>query len=170
MFIYTYDLSSKTGTLCMIAGGGEEIFITCMVSYVCWGSIHIYIYIYKKRLSISFANIIYTKLIFSVLLLCKKMPITSTRDLPHIRQVFVMRASRQRNWVQKYVYIMMTSSNGNIFRVTGHWSPLNSPHKGQWRGAFMFSLICAWINHWVNNGEAGDLKRCRAHYDVMVMM
>ena len=43
------------------------------------------------------------------------------------------------------------------------------PHKGQWRGALMFSLICAWINGWVNNGEAGDLRRHRAHYDVTVM-
>ena len=48
-------------------------------------------------------------------------------------------------------------------------SPVNSPHKGQWRGAFMFSLICAWINGWVNNREAGDLRRHRAHYDVSVM-
>ena len=45
----------------------------------------------------------------------------------------------------------------------------NSPHKGQWRGAFMFSLICAWINRWVNNREAGDLRRYRPHYDVIVM-
>ena len=37
-----------------------------------------------------------------------------------------------------------------------HWSPVNSPHKGQWRRALMFSLICAWINGWVNNGKAGD--------------
>ena len=50
-----------------------------------------------------------------------------------------------------------------------HRSPVNSPHKGQWRGALMFSLICAWINGWVNNGEAGDLRRHRAHYDVIVM-
>ena len=50
-----------------------------------------------------------------------------------------------------------------------HWSPVNSPHKGQWRGAFMFSLICVWINGWVNNGEAGDLRRYRAHHDVTVM-
>ena len=46
--------------------------------------------------------------------------------------------------------IMMTSSNGNIFRVTLyegiHRSPVNSPHKGQWCGALMFSLICAKIN------------------------
>ena len=50
-----------------------------------------------------------------------------------------------------------------------HRSPVNSPHKGQWRGALMFSLICVWINGWVNNGEAGDLIRHRVHYDVTVM-
>ena len=48
-------------------------------------------------------------------------------------------------------------------------SPVNSPHKGQWRGALMFSLICARINGWVNNRETGDLSRHRAHYDVIVM-
>ena len=31
-----------------------------------------------------------------------------------------------------------------------HRSPVKSPHKGQWRGALMFSLICAWINGSVN--------------------
>ena len=50
-----------------------------------------------------------------------------------------------------------------------HRSPVNSPHKGQWRGALMFSLICTWINSWVNSREAGDLRRRRAHYDVIVM-
>ena len=48
-----------------------------------------------------------------------------------------------------------------------HRSLVNSPHKGQWRGALMFSLICAWINSWVNNCEAGDLRRHRTHYDVI---
>ena len=43
------------------------------------------------------------------------------------------------------------------------------PHKGQWRVALIFSLICVWINGWVNNREAGDLRRYRAHYDVSVM-
>ena len=47
--------------------------------------------------------------------------------------------------------------------------PVNSPHKGQWRGALMFSLICARINCWVNNHEAGDLRCRHAHYDVIVM-
>ena len=50
-----------------------------------------------------------------------------------------------------------------------HRSPVNSPHKGQWRGALMFSLICTWINGWVNNREAGDLGRHCAHYDITVM-
>ena len=50
-----------------------------------------------------------------------------------------------------------------------HQWPVNFPHKGQWRRALMFSLICAWINGWVNDGEAGDLKRHRAHYDVSVI-
>ena len=51
-----------------------------------------------------------------------------------------------------------------------HWSPVNYPHKGRWRGVLMFSLACAWINRWVNNREAGDLRRHRAHYDVIVMV
>ena len=50
-----------------------------------------------------------------------------------------------------------------------HRSPVNSPHKGQWRGALTFSLICVWINDGVNNREAGDLRRYCAHYDVSVM-
>ena len=51
-----------------------------------------------------------------------------------------------------------------------HRPPVNSPHKGQWRRAFMFSLICAWINDWINNCEAGDLRRHRTYYDVTVML
>ena len=50
-----------------------------------------------------------------------------------------------------------------------HRPPVNSPHKGQWRGALMFSLICVSINDWVNNRDAGDLRRYRAHYDDTVM-
>ena len=50
-----------------------------------------------------------------------------------------------------------------------HRSPVNSPHKGQWCGDLMFRLFCAWINGWANNREAGDLRRHRAHYGVIVM-
>ena len=40
-----------------------------------------------------------------------------------------------------------------------HQSSLNSPHKGQWHGALMFSVICARMNGWVNNREAGTPLR-----------
>ena len=51
-----------------------------------------------------------------------------------------------------------------------HRSSVSSPHTGQWRGAPMFSLICAWINGWVNNRKVGELRRRRAHYDITVMI
>ena len=50
-----------------------------------------------------------------------------------------------------------------------HRSPVNSPHKGQWRGALMFSLICACTNGWANNREADESRRHCAHYDAIVM-
>ena len=67
---------------------------------------------------------------------------------------------------------MMTSSHGNIFRVTGHlckeftgprWIPRTKASDAElW-------WICTWINGWENNGEAGDLRHHGAHYDVTVM-
>ena len=72
--------------------------------------------------------------------------------------------------------IMMTSSNGNIFRstgplcgeLTGHrWIPLPKASDAEF---WCFCLICAWANGWVNNREAGDLRRHRANYGVTVMM
>ena len=51
-----------------------------------------------------------------------------------------------------------------------HWSPANFPHKGQWRGALMFSVICAWTNGWVNNRDTCDLRCHCDHYDVNVMI
>ena len=50
-----------------------------------------------------------------------------------------------------------------------HRSPVNSPHKGQRRGALIFFLIWAWTNGCINNREAGDFRRHRAHYDATVM-
>ena len=49
-----------------------------------------------------------------------------------------------------------------------HWSPVNSLLEGQSRRALIF--ICAWMNGRINNREAGDLRRYRAHYDVTVMV
>ena len=51
----------------------------------------------------------------------------------------------------------------------------NSPITGEFPSqrpetrSFDFSLICVWINAWVNNRGAGDLRRHRTHYDVIVL-
>ena len=50
-----------------------------------------------------------------------------------------------------------------------HRSRGNSPHKGLWRRALIFSLICAWTNGCANSRDAGDLRRHCAHYEVTVM-
>ena len=50
-----------------------------------------------------------------------------------------------------------------------HRPPVDSPHKGLWRGALMFSLISAWTNSWANNRDAGDLRCHRAHCDVTIV-
>ena len=76
--------------------------------------------------------------------------------------IYVLRL-QMHNCTISHTIIMMTSSNGNISRVTGHLC------KGQWRGVWWVFLIYAWINGWVNNREAGDLRRHLAHYDVTVM-
>ena len=70
---------------------------------------------------------------------------------------------------------MMMAPNGNIFRVTGllcgefsgpRWIPCTKASDAElW--CFLWSV---WINGWVNNPEAGDLRRYRAHYDVTVML
>ena len=49
-----------------------------------------------------------------------------------------------------------------------YWPSLRG-HKGQWRGALMFSLLCAGTNGSVNNGNAGDLRRHRTDYNGTVM-
>ena len=78
-------------------------------------------------------------------------------------------------------HVILISSHDDVIKwkdFLRHWpfvrgiqrSPVNSPRKGQWRGALMFSLICACINGWINNRKAGDLRRHRAHYDVIVMI
>ena len=50
-----------------------------------------------------------------------------------------------------------------------HRSSVKSLHKSQWCGAVLFSFICAWVYGWANSDEAGDLRRHRAYYDVIVM-
>ena len=70
---------------------------------------------------------------------------------------------------------MLTLSNGNTFRVTGplcgaftgdRWIPLKKASDAE---LWCFLWTAPWINGWVNNREAGDLRRHRAYYDVIVM-
>ena len=74
-------------------------------------------------------------------------------------------ARRQNSWRRHQMEIfsaLLALCDGN--------SPANSPHKGRWHGAVMVSLICVWTNSSVNNRDAGDLRRHRAHYDVNVIL
>ena len=48
-------------------------------------------------------------------------------------------------------------------------SPVDSLHKGQWHGALMFPLICAWTNDWTKTQDASCFRRHHSHYDVIVM-
>ena len=36
--------------------------------------------------------------------------------------------------------------------------PVDSSHNGQWHGALMFSLMCAWTKDWVKRPDVGDLR------------
>ena len=95
---------------------------------------------------------------------------------PSVPEKEIMWISKFANWYHTCEqYIMMMSSNGNIFRVTGHlcgeftghrWIPLT---KASDAGFWCFLWFMPWMNGWVNNREAGDLRRHCAHYDVIVM-
>ena len=64
----------------------------------------------------------------------------------------------------------METFSASLALCEGNSSVTGSPHKGQWRGALMLSLICAWTNSWANYRNAGDVRRHCAHYDVIVMI
>ena len=68
---------------------------------------------------------------------------------------------------------MMTSSNVNLFRVTGHLCGELTGHRRiphtQASDAKLWCFLWSAINGWVNDGEADDLRRHRAHYDITGM-
>ena len=105
----------------------------------------------------------------------------------HVKQPWSCRATNQNKartmCIAFDIYFAFSSPNETWWcHQMGTFSALlaicawNSPvtgeflHKGQWRGALRFSLICVSINCCVNNRQAGDLRRHRAHYDVILMM
>ena len=120
-------------------------------SSVCW-AIRVY---FEQGVFIS---------VFTTALLCLSL-YSASQNYPHIL-CFVVLSESSHDDVIKWKHLPRYWSC-----VRGiHRSPVNSPHKGQWRRALMFSFICVWINGWVNNHEAGDFRRCRAHYGVTVMI
>ena len=84
--------------------------------------------------------------------MCSKRRAFVTETFPNPSTTYVLnRVVDMQTVLVNFATLRWPSSNGNIFRVTGPLcgefiGPVNSPHKGQWRGALMFSLISAWIN------------------------
>ena len=90
----------------------------------------------------------------------------------HIYRYWSPTSSLNKSYLTSW--IMMTSSNGNIFRgVTGSLLGESSPHTGQWRGALMFSFICAsskqlskyWRRWWFETPSSSLWCHCNeTHY------
>ena len=76
-----------------------------------------------------------------------------------------------QNWPDPWWCHQMETFSALLALGMGN-SPVTGEFPSQWlvaRNFQMFSLICAWTNGWVNNQDAGDLRRHRDHYDVTVM-
>ena len=99
----------------------------------------------------------------------KKSAITFVKGCKWLKLVYIM---------QTYMYNEFTwwrhqmETFSALLAICAGNSPVTGEflNKGQWRGALMFSLICARINGCVNNREAGDLWRHRAHYFATVIL
>ena len=110
---------------------------------------------------------------FWAIIWCVKSSVTSRVSKPKITTTGVITA---REWARCFtIELMMTSSHGNIFRVTGplygeftgpRWIPRTKASDAE---LWCFLWSAPWINGWVNNGDAGDLRRHRAHYDVVLI-
>ena len=74
------------------------------------------------------------------------------------------RSSTSSSWWrhQKETFSALTFCAGN--------SPITGEVSAQRPVTRRFDVFCTWINGWVNNREAGDLRRHRAHYDVILML
>ena len=132
------------------------------------------------------SHIIYAEEIFEIKYVEKSFWYHSHDTMRHCIWISLLRVNPKTNYYLTNRYYV-TVSNWHICEIHDdvikwehfprywpflrgiHRSPVNSPHKGQWRGALMYSLICVWINGWVNNREAGDTRRYRARYDIIVM-
>ena len=83
--------------------------------------------------------------------------------------VCCMPRSNQISHLFLYEYLCSTWWRHQMETFSALLAFVRGIHRSPWRGVLMFSLTCAWINCCVNNREAGDLRRHRAHYNVTVM-
>ena len=65
--------------------------------------------------------------------------------------------------------IMMIMMNYNEITMTMTMTMMTLTKASRRGGTLMFSLMCSWTNHWANNGDAGNLTRHRAHYNVIAI-
>ena len=113
----------------------------------------------------SYPNVQWWITTMPTILICTYFPFqTRTRHVEKIAPNAPVADSPRTN-------IIMTSSHGNIFRVTGLLCVEFSGHRWIPRTkASDAELWCfLWSAPWINNREAGDMRRYRAHYDVIVM-
>ena len=86
----------------------------------------------------------------------------------------LIRAMVSGHWkLHKTTEVMMTSSNKTIsalLAICAGNSPVNGEFPAQKPVTLMFLWCALWINNWVNNREAGDLRHHRTHYYVIVMI
>ena len=120
-------------------------------------------------------NVFFPYKIMLILFIMSLVYLDGGKHSLNIKSNFKQTGNRCSDTTLKSTVIMMTSSNGNIFRVTGHlcgkflghrWIPRTKASDAE---LWVFCMICTWINGWVNNRETGDLWRHLAHYDVTVM-
>ena len=93
----------------------------------------------------------------------------------HCIGIWIYHCDRDLGWLENGIFITIWCHQVEKFSALLALfegvprSPVNSPHKGQWRRALMYPLICAWTNDWVNTRDPDDLRRHGVHYDVTVM-
>ena len=109
---------------------------------------------------------------------CKLLMHSQTSTAAPLKKLFLptfFTWCNQRTLIWQSKLFMVTSSNGNNFRGTGHLCGEFTGHrlikkKRPVTRSFDVFFTCVWINDWVNNREAGDVRRHRAHYEVSVII
>ena len=139
----------------VLRGSVYLLLCHCVSPYTAW---------IPETFAVDFALGCTSKELWTCFSLCYVLLCFSTVCFAHDRHVQVSMWSQKHEDVIKWKHFPRHWSC-----VRGiHWSPVNISST-KWRGALMFSLIFTWTNSWANNGDAGDLRRHHAHYDVIVM-